>query len=341
MERKLVWLEVMRGFAALWVLMHHADLSTSAFFGDLGSSVISRGYLGVDFFFILSGFIIAMASERMIKEGRGIREYFALRLSRVYAAYLPIGIALFFAYQFFPGLSESDRDVGAISSFTLAPTDLPPALSVAWTLQHEVLFYLIFSTVFISKWCCRAFLASWLAFIAYSWGASATYDTAILRVLAHPLNLWFFAGISIFLVKEFEMKAIPFSAAVILLGLAVLGCAEAGYSRAIIGLLLSALILLFSKVKNIRAQPPIALMYLGAASYSIYLVHNPVQSVISRIVPSLIPGASPIIAFCIIAIGSLIAGFIYYSVLEVRVTRYFKRIIKARIEAADDRTAAA
>lgn len=64
--RKMEWLEAMRGFAAIWVLLHHAKQSVDHFAGDMGSKPwFANGFLGVDFFFVLSGFIIAFSSYRL------------------------------------------------------------------------------------------------------------------------------------------------------------------------------------------------------------------------------------------------------------------------------------
>jgi hypothetical protein len=55
-------LQVFRGLAALAVVLHHASVSTGAFVADVPAwamSVFGLGYLGVDFFFVLSGFIIS------------------------------------------------------------------------------------------------------------------------------------------------------------------------------------------------------------------------------------------------------------------------------------------
>ena len=94
-DRKLEWLEAMRGLAALWVVLHHAGLSVDHFVGSTGSQPwIDRGVLGVDFFFVLSGFIIAFASQRLAERGGGVKEYLTARLIRIYVPYLPIGIAM-------------------------------------------------------------------------------------------------------------------------------------------------------------------------------------------------------------------------------------------------------
>lgn len=65
-------LDGLRGVAAIVVMLHHAK------FGN------SHGFLAVDFFFCLSGFVIAMAYERKLAEGLGFGRYVALRLFRIY-----------------------------------------------------------------------------------------------------------------------------------------------------------------------------------------------------------------------------------------------------------------
>lgn len=131
-DRKLEWLEVMRGGAALWVLLHHAKQSVDHFVADMGAQPwFEHGYLGVDFFFVLSGFIIAFASHRLALRGGGLRDYASARLIRIYVPYLPIGIAMYLLYLLLPGLSEGGRTPSLLTSLTLLPDNHPPALSVA------------------------------------------------------------------------------------------------------------------------------------------------------------------------------------------------------------------
>ena len=71
-------------------------------------------------------------------------DYFHARLIRIYVPYLPVGIGMYLVDMLLPGLSESDRSPGLLTSFTLLPSNSPPALSVAWTLVHELIFYGLF-----------------------------------------------------------------------------------------------------------------------------------------------------------------------------------------------------
>jgi peptidoglycan/LPS O-acetylase OafA/YrhL len=70
-------LDALRGVAAFAVLLYH--LQDSGVF-----HVAPRGYLAVDFFFLLSGFVVAKAYEDKLLKGWSTREFFQVRLRRIY-----------------------------------------------------------------------------------------------------------------------------------------------------------------------------------------------------------------------------------------------------------------
>ena len=82
----------LRGIAALWVVLFHIDVCT--FYRELGgllprahTGIFSQGYLWVDFFFILSGFIIAHVYGKQLAKGIDIsytKKFLWARFSRIY-----------------------------------------------------------------------------------------------------------------------------------------------------------------------------------------------------------------------------------------------------------------
>lgn len=86
----------LRGIAALWVVLFHIDVSL--FYRDLGalvsrdaSGIFSRGYLWVDFFFLLSGFIIAHVYSSSLSTAPrwpAIKNYLWARFARIYPLHL-------------------------------------------------------------------------------------------------------------------------------------------------------------------------------------------------------------------------------------------------------------
>lgn len=77
-------LDGMRGVAALLVVLFHAD----PFFGQL----VPGGYLAVDMFFVLSGFVIEHAYGQKLRSGMNLWMFTKLRLIRFYPLYL-LGLA--------------------------------------------------------------------------------------------------------------------------------------------------------------------------------------------------------------------------------------------------------
>lgn len=76
-------LDLCRGLAALVVLLLHMDF---LFFGsgDVGYKLFPRGYLCVDFFFLLSGYVIACNYDWKIFEGMSAREFVGIRIARLW-----------------------------------------------------------------------------------------------------------------------------------------------------------------------------------------------------------------------------------------------------------------
>ena len=125
-------LDGMRGFAAIAVLFYHLH----------GSSVVpmSGGYLAVDFFFALSGFVICAAYEQRLRDGLTLAEFAVLRLIRVYPMYF-LGTAL--------GLAISGGSILALypfpefrSAYALFPSNGP-----MWSMFFEIVVNLVFAAL--------------------------------------------------------------------------------------------------------------------------------------------------------------------------------------------------
>lgn len=86
----------LRGIAALWVVLFHIDVSI--YYRELGAlvpreltGIFSKGYLWVDFFFLLSGFIIAHVYGTSLagpNKVQSIKQYLWARFSRLYPLHL-------------------------------------------------------------------------------------------------------------------------------------------------------------------------------------------------------------------------------------------------------------
>lgn len=303
-------LQAGRGLAALVVVFHHANSLGHAFSRDHGNSILlQNGYLGVDFFFVLSGFIIYHST---VGHGRTAAEYALARFRRVYLPYWPIGIGIALLYLAMPTLSAGDRVWSWVPTLTLLPVSSLPALPVAWTLKHEILFYAMFGLCFFTG---RLVLGLSL------WGIAIVAANLLgfgNNVPLNLLNLEFFMGMAIAILyrKGFGhwwlMLFAPFPAALWI----YLGSSSA--NSVLVGLALALVIL---PVARLEAEGhltiPRALTFLGAASYSIYLAHVVCVSAASR----LVRGDSYWVITLVAAAVGIAGGLAYYFLVERRILR--------------------
>jgi len=145
-----VALDSLRGVSASIVVLFHVE-------GDAAIKsipVITNGFLFVDFFFVLSGFVIAASYQNKIIEGYSISKFVLLRLGRLYplhlfmlAAYLVIATA-----KYFSGSASNYTPLQFFSSVLLlqawephSGTDLNPWNPPSWSISAEFWTYLIFA----------------------------------------------------------------------------------------------------------------------------------------------------------------------------------------------------
>ncbi|MDR3507858.1 MAG: acyltransferase [Caulobacteraceae bacterium] len=134
-------LDGMRGVAAVFVAMRH-----TAFFHKLG---IPGGYLAVDLFFVLSGFVIAHAYESRLAKGLSPGRFMTLRYLRLWPVYA-LGVALGLTAALLQAFAGRDNltvaQVAHTAPYALAMLPGPhvkpmlyPVNSVAWSLALELL----------------------------------------------------------------------------------------------------------------------------------------------------------------------------------------------------------
>lgn len=312
-------LQAGRAIAAIMVLLHHAAPRTSAFVEQMPASVSAAlylGYLGVDFFFVLSGFIVYYTTASRPNQGATGLAYAQGRLLRIMVPYLPIGIGIALLYITLPDPGTGSRDWSWFSTLTLFPTDRPPALSVAWTLQHELVFYGLYAAMFFSGRLWTG-LVIWAAAIA-SAEASGLALPPLLRTALDPINLEFIFGI-IAAWWVHTGRATPAAATFAAAGLCLLLWVGLGAERDqsfLVGLGIAVLIPTLIRTETAgRFTVPQSLVFLGAASYAIYLVHNLALSFASRAVS--IMGVTDWLAGLVASAAMAIAaGVLYYLALE-------------------------
>jgi peptidoglycan/LPS O-acetylase OafA/YrhL len=196
---RLESIQFLRGLAAFVVLLFHVCiLSTDYTGGVFFAPFIAIGSAGVDLFFVISGFVmVATTYENFDRPGTATR--FAVhRLSRIYPPYWILSGVLLIYYIYNPaGVNSKQGGADLAASFLLTPSSFLPLLPVAWTLMHEILFYVVFfaALCILPRRLLGKALLIWAAGILINIALSEFYSSAGLHTfLLHPFNLEFIAG---------------------------------------------------------------------------------------------------------------------------------------------------
>jgi peptidoglycan/LPS O-acetylase OafA/YrhL len=147
-------LDGLRGLATLGVLFYHA-----------GTRWMPGGFLGVDVFFVLSGYLITASlwHEWNCRQEVDLRGFWQRRIQRVYPAMVVlIAVTLAFAALWLPDQGKTLRGdalaaAGYVSNWHLILTQRPyfetmgrpPLLQHLWSLAVEVQFYLLWAPLFL------------------------------------------------------------------------------------------------------------------------------------------------------------------------------------------------
>lgn len=349
-------LQAGRAMAAIFVAFYH--VYTELFNG--GSywpkiqtfSPFSFGHSGVDYFFVLSGFVIYYVHNKDINRPERLSVFFLKRFSRIYPIYWLILIAVVLVGLLLP--LTKGAATGGISNFlssffliAIAERDYSnpqTIIPVAWTLFHEVMFYAVFSLLILNRKLGAIAMALWLAGSVFSMGSDAP---TLLSVYFAPIHMLFLFGAIVgwfYIHREAKRPAVWLFLGIVLFF--VTGYFEVSQPELVprqlsslpIGIA-SAMILFGAAFleRYGRLAVPAILVFLGNASYSIYLLHQPLEVLIAKGARfsqmfKTVPSA---IWFWLIPIGAIGMASVFHVVVERRVL-LFARTIPARAEFAPE-----
>lgn len=154
-------IQLCRAIAAVMVmLLHMAGVIASAkYFGLSGiDAPFSFGKAGVEFFFVLSGFIITFVHWNDFGYPSRLANYGKKRAIRIYPTYWMIFAAVYLVAAMTLGNTVILTPAALIKALLLLPQASPdpvigtfaPILGVAWSLQYEVLFYVLMAVYVVS-----------------------------------------------------------------------------------------------------------------------------------------------------------------------------------------------
>ncbi|NKJ00780.1 acyltransferase [Novosphingobium sp. SG707] len=176
---RLPLLDALRGVAALGVVLHHE----APLYG--GPGLFSRAYLAVDFFFMLSGFVLTLAFEPKLRSGLNAADFMIRRVARLWPV-LAVGVLIGAGWRLWVGAT------GQLWLLTLSGLMLVPLVrgpggifqinGPQWSLAYELLANAVHALV-LARLNNRLLLvfvlacAGMLAWCAYVWGSVGLGDT--------------------------------------------------------------------------------------------------------------------------------------------------------------------
>ncbi len=269
-------IQALRGLAALLVVFQHVRF-------------LNFGAFGVDIFFCISGFMIMFTTEKSTKY------FFRKRLIRILPLYYLMTMGTYILLLLFPAMFQQTRPhlSSLIKSLLFLPFDIgggviQPLMRIGWTVNCEMLFYLLFFIAFHISMRYRGLICG--AFLAVLVGAVQIFapQSPILLFYGDPVMLEFLFGILAYYLLRYiygrhllhpVSKALSFLSAVCI---PVIFCLLAfftprinviGFRRLPLWGLPALLLLILAFLAGLRLTMSRFLVLLGNISYSLYLVH--------------------------------------------------------------------
>jgi peptidoglycan/LPS O-acetylase OafA/YrhL len=320
-------IQALRGLAVLLVLIYHADLG-----------VLSAGYLGVDVFFVVSGFLITGIIAREIRAGSFSFARFYLRRARrlLPAAYTMLVVTsaaaalLLSSSQFREFLAQLAGSVFFLANVVLwkqtgyfaEAAHLKPLLHM-WSLSLEEQYYLVVPLLFVLV--PRRF---WLPLVIVASAASlaaavllAAYKPSVAFFML-PTRAWELGIGSVGALLAGTAAARRVSGYLFLPSVAVLAvipCFPLDLphpgANALLVCAATLFIILAAKENAATANPAVrGLAWVGDFSYSLYLVHWPLFALTRAafMTPDL-----PTELEIALVLASLVLGWLLYRLVEI------------------------
>lgn len=293
-KKRLNLIQASRAIVPLLVLTFHMSFVVNEHFeyNFLNLTTLER-VGGADYFFVLTGFMIFYVYFKDIGNKDKFRPFLIKRFISIYPFYWIVTFIVCVFFFFIPvgyGYSHSIKTI--LGSLSLFPWQENPIIYSAWTLRHNILFYLIFACLIFSKGkTLKYVIGLWVTLILFINFSNIQIDNYFISFIFNKVNLNFILGCCCaYIAMNFPIKH---GAVFVTLGIS-------GYLFTWITVLnnlmqldtyimyaISATFLILGLVsfdmnKNVRISK--IFNYLGNAAYSIYLTHPAFLGLIAIII---------------------------------------------------------
>ncbi|MEV1205453.1 acyltransferase family protein [Microbispora rosea] len=352
--RRLVELDVLRFVAAFAVMSFHFMAASKSLWDEYPTKLFepvarltTLGILGVELFFLISGFVILMSVW-----GHTVGEFAVSRVSRLYPAYWFAVLVIFIMYRFsgVAGFDPKLEDGEYLLNLTMmqGAFGVGHAGGVFWSLWVELRFYVLlalFSLVGITLRRCLVFLAAWCGLALL---AELTQNETLVFVFMPRQAPYFIAGMAFFLIHRFGARSgafVPWLLVAAGYGMSLYAAMErVGERVRLVGIKHypappEAVVVAITVVYLLMAAVALGwlrwvrwrrLVTLGALTYPLYLLHQTVSAVV---IPAYRDAVDPWLLVAMTMAISIGLAYLIYRVVD----KPGQRWLRARLGALLDR----
>ena len=336
----------LRFFAAYWVVLFHYWPKLA---GAVTPALVAKGYLGVELFFVLSGFILAHVYLGAVEAGRfAYGDFLWARLARIYPMHLAtlVGLGLMAGVALAAGLPVDPNvvslqalpaNLALVQAWGMAP--VAGWNHPSWSISAEWFAYLTFPAFAVGALALRR--RPWLAVVgalAFMAALYATFESLAGWPLTRATIAWgalrivpcFALGCALFLAhRSHATHRRTALAGACFFGAAVIALAQ---FRAPDGLVVAAaggLIIALAQVSKAgsRLGSHPVLVYLGEISYSVYMLCIPWQLLFANLAVKTLHLTSkqlPLYAWLILLIGLVPLAAVAHHLIEKPARNHLK-----------------
>jgi exopolysaccharide production protein ExoZ len=272
-RRQLDGIQYLRAVAALMVVLYHLNTYGGALLKTLTAQFAS----GVDIFFVVSGFIMLITSQRATP-----LSFLGRRIVRIVPLYWLLTLAIFAAAM---PTAHRHAVIELVKSLLFIPyLDVHgsgivlPIIAPGWSLNLEMYFYVLFAVTLaapLRRWAVPILGALFVVLMALHEEVMARGDIAAFYLQPRIIEFW--AGMAIgWLYLNARLTAAPaLAVAAVVVGFAGLVAFDLPYQ--VPAVLVVAGVVSLEQAQRVPRWP--ILGYLGDASYSTYLTHGAVLEI--------------------------------------------------------------
>ncbi|GHJ48419.1 acyltransferase [Catellatospora sp. TT07R-123] len=335
---RLLVLDGLRLAAALMVVCYHLigdrigvwQPKAENLFGPAHGPAM-YGFLGVQLFFIISGFVICMSAW-----GRPLGDFFVSRAVRLYPAYwlaVPVTAALLYLVPI-TGYRPSGRDLLANLTMMQDFLGIKNLDQSYWTLAVEMMFYLLFAVVVARGLTYRRVVVFCSVWTVVSVLAPRFGSTWLSTVTGAGTACYFIAGIALYLIHRFGQNLLLWGIVGLSWLLAIVRLPGLADARHVAFTPTAAIVTAFFVVMAAVALGWFSwvragwMATAGALTYPLYLIHQTVGLAVIKKAQAYVP-AWPLLLG--VLAGLLAAAWLIHRLVERPVSRWMKRRLTAAL----------